>query len=425
MQLRGDENMIKLTDDTKANQLYSQIKQIIIEKEKKSSYFFESSQYLENRDVDEEIKNHYLNEEGKVTFENINGDLVTAKISRWHHYNRWSRYGIYEVPNFTIEIHIGNQLIWNLTSYCRVSSKGEYSETEVSSLDIPLSILQEKQISLQENNTEQSNYEKDDLESNEINVRENRILFDEIGNLCNRYEIAEQQKQSLLLQREKDLEKSRKKIINSYSKKLTLNENSITSVKEELNTFERLLVKYSTFNLDLIGNILQQLISITESEEYLYKQVSHTFKKRVHGVMDSWDEDVKTVVNIIITKNKLLDNYDSTNQPKSKIYEFVENGDALLLSEQDIDVKKEKQITFYNLTDGHIESRVNFGKFDYVKDFIDNIIQYRFQNNLDKITEKDMLLFLQNYIIQRKDQIVKNYESKFDTKVLKLRPNNC
>lgn len=417
--------MIKLTDDTKANQLYSQIKQIIIEKEKNSSYFFESSQYLENRDVDEEIKNHYLNEEGKVTFENINGDLVTAKISRWHHYNRWSRYGIYEVPNFTIEIHIGNQLIWNLTSYCRVSSKGEYSETEVSSLDIPLSILQEKQISLQENNTEQSNYEKDDLESNEINVRETRILFDEIGNLCNRYEIAEQQKQTLLLQREKDIEKSRKKIINSYSKKLTLNENSITSVKEELNTFERLLVKYSTFNLNLIGNILQQLISITESEEYLYKQVSHTFKKRVHGVMDSWDEDVKTVVNIIITKNKLLDNYDSTNQPKSKIHEFVENGDALLLSEQDIDVKKEKQITFYNLTDGHIESRVNFGKFDYVKDFIDNIIQYRFQNNMDKITEKDMLLFLQNYIIQHKDQIVKNYESKFDTKVLKLRPNNC
>ena len=139
------------------------------------------------------------------------------------------------------------------------------------------------------------------LESNEINVRETRILFDEIGNLCNRYEIAEQQKQSLLLQREKDIEKARKKIINSYSKKLTLNENSITSVKEELNTFERLLVKYSTFNLDLIGNILQQLISITESEEYLYKQVSHTFKKRVHGVMDSWDEDVKTIVNIIIT----------------------------------------------------------------------------------------------------------------------------
>ena len=106
--------------------------------------------------MDEERKKQYLNEKGEVTFENINGDLVTAKISRWHHYKRWSRYGIYEVPSFTIEIHIGNQLIWNLTSYCRDSSKGEYSETEVSSLDIPLSMLKEKQISLQENNIEQS-----------------------------------------------------------------------------------------------------------------------------------------------------------------------------------------------------------------------------------------------------------------------------
>ena len=44
---------------------------------------------------------------------------------------------------------------------------------------------------------------------------------------------------------------------------------------------------------------------------------------------------------------------------------------------------------------------------------------------MDKITEKDMLLFLQNYIIQHKGEIVKNYESNFDSKVLKLKPNNC
>ena len=410
--------MIKLTDSTKANQLYMQIKEIILEKQKNSSYIFESSQYLADRDVAEEIKKQYLNEDGEVTFENINGDLVTAKISRWHQYKRWSRYGIYEVPSFKAEIYIGNQLMWNLTSYCRDSFKGECSKSEVSSLDIPVSVLQEKQIPLQVSKEEQIIDET--KENNVIASQETRILFDEIKSLFDRYEAEEQQKQALLLQREKDIENARKKIINTYSKKIALNEKNITSIKKDLNTFERSLVKYSTFNLDLIGNILQQLISITESEEYLYKQVSHTLKKRVHSVMDSWDENVKTIVNIIITKNRLLDNCDSSNQSKSKIYEFVENGDALLLSEQDTNEKEEKQITFYNLTDGNIESIVNFGKFEYVKDFIDNIIQYRFQNNMDKVTEKDMLLFLQNYIIQHKDEIVKNYESKFDSKILKL-----
>lgn len=416
--------MIKLADSTKANQLYMQIKQIILKKEKNSSYNFESSKYLADRDVDEEIKSQYLNEEGKVTFENINGDLVTAKISRWHQYKRWSRYGIYEVPSFTIEIHIGNQLIWKLTSYCRDSFNGEYSETEVSSLDIPLSILQEKQNTFQEINDEQIIDKQKEKKDNDITSQETRILFDEINRLFDRYAKEEQQKQTLLLQREKDIENAKKKIINTYSKELALNENNITSLKKDLNTFEGLLVKYSTFNIDLIGNILEQLISITESEEYLYKQVSHTFRKRVHGVMDSWDEDIKTIANIIITKNKLLDNYNSTNHAKSKIYELVENGDALLLSEQEAILKKEKQITFYTLINGYIESKVNFGKFDYVKDFIDNIIQYRFQNSMEKITEKDMLLFLQNYIIQHKGEIAKNYESKFDSKILKLSKSN-
>ena len=418
--IKGDENMIKLTDRDKANQLYTQVKQIILEKSKNLSYKYESSQYLDKLDIEEAIKKQYLREEGEVSFENINGDLVTVKISNWYYYRRWSRYGIDEEPSFKAEIYIGNQLVWNLTSYYR----GKYYENEVSSLDIPLSILQEKQIPLQESNEEQIIDETKETEKDNIASQETRFLFDEIESLFDKYKTVEQQKQALLLQREKDIEKARKKIINTYSEKIYSNEKNITSIKKDLNSFEGLLIKYSTFNLDLIGNILQQLISITESEEYLYKQVSHSFKKRVHGVMDSWDEDVKTIVNIIITKNKSLDYYDSTNQAKSKIHEFVEKGDALLLSEQDINEKKQKQITFYNLTDEHIESRVNFGKFDYVKDFIDNVIQYRFQNNMDKITEKDMLLFLQNYIIQHKDVIVKNYESKFDSKILKLKTNN-
>jgi len=420
MSIKGDENMIKLEDNNKANQLYTQIKKIILEKEKNSSYSYESSQYLANRNIEDEIKKQYLNEEGKVTFENINGDLVTAKISRWHQYKRWSRYGIYEVPNFKIEIYIANELIWNLTSFVRDSFNGEYSENEVSSLNFPLSILQEKQITSQESNDEQTIDETKKIKNDDIISQETKILFGEIESLYNKYKTSEKQRQILLAKRDKDIEIATKKIINTYSKELTLNENNIASIKEELNNFDELLIKYSTFNLDLIGKALQQLISITESEEYLYKQVNHTFKKRVHGVMDSWDEDVKTIVNIIIKKNKILDNYESTNQTKSKTDELIETGDALLLSEQDIEVKKEKQITFYTLTDGLIEPKVNFGKFDYIKDFIDNIIQYRFQNNMDKINEKDILNFMKKYILDNKDKILEKQNKKLEQKILKM-----
>ena len=92
----------------------------------------------------------------------------------------------------------------------------------------------------------------------------------------------------------------------------------------------------------------------------------------------------------------------------------------MLLFQKDKNIKDDKIITLYSLQKGHAICNINFGKFDYAKDFIDNLIQYRFQNKMDKITEKDMLLFLQNYIIQHKDEIMKKYESKFDIKILEL-----
>ena len=82
---------------------------------------------------------------------------------------------------------------------------------EVSSLEIPLSILQEKQIPLIESKEEQIIDKTKDTRKDNIILSETRILFDEIENLFDRYETEEQQKQSLLLQREKDLENARKR----------------------------------------------------------------------------------------------------------------------------------------------------------------------------------------------------------------------
>ena len=57
-------------------------------------------------------------------------------------------------------------------------------------------------------------------------------------------------------------------------------------------------------------------------------------------------------------------------------------------------------IPFYSLDDNNnISCASDFGKFDYVKDFIDFIIQYRFLYNLKEIS-RDMpceLLFTRLY----------------------------
>ena len=260
-----------------------------------------------------------------------------------------------------------------------------------------------------------------EAESKIIEPQETRILFDEIANLYNKYKSVEQVKEELLLKRKKEIEEATEKIIKSYSQKLTQNNEDITSTKKELNDFEKLFAKYSTFNIDLVGKALQQLISIVESEEYLYKQVTHKFKKRVHGVMDSWDEDIQTKARIIVRKDKLMNCYDSSDKGESKINELVKNGDVLLLSEQDINTRNNKKITFYTSQDGQILCHVDYGRFGYIKEFIDSIVQYRFQNNMIEFTEKDMLSFMQNFVIGHKDIIMENYGSKIKEKTLSLR----
>lgn len=304
--------------------------------------------------------------------------------------------------------------MWKLN----VESGTLYYKAEVSSLEIPNDILQEKHIPSDSNIQENDEIE---VESQIIESQETRILFDEIVNLYNKYKSIEQTREELLLKREKEIEEATEKIIKSYSIKLTKNNEDITFIKKELNDFDKLFAKYSMFDIDLVGKSIQQLISIVESEEYLYKQVIHKLKKRVHGVMDSWDEDIQTKATIVVRKDKLMNCYESSYKSESKINKLIKNGDALLLSEQDINTRNNKKITFYTSIDGQVLYHIDYGRFNYIKEFIDSIVQYRFENNMIEFTEENMLSFMKNFVIGHKDIIIENYGSKIKEKILSLR----
>lgn len=417
---------IEYKEKEKVDNLYNEVKNIILTKKDNQSFDYNHKQHhLYEESEYPGISKNYYNESGSVEFENINGKIIRLEIYRWHPHKHNGCSGLNGNPCLTATIYtIENgekQVLWELN----VKSGTLYYKAEVSSLEIPNDILQEKHIpynsNIQENKVTAMTEDEIEAESKIIEPQETRILFDEIANLYNKYKSVEQVKEELLLKRKKEIEEATEKIIKSYSQKLTQNNEDITSTKKELNDFEKLFAKYSTFNIDLVGKALQQLISIVESEEYLYKQVTHKFKKRVHGVMDSWDEDIQTKARIIVRKDKLMNCYDSSDKGESKINELVKNGDVLLLSEQDINTRNNKKITFYTSQDGQILCHVDYGRFGYIKEFIDSIVQYRFQNNMIEFTEKDMLSFMQNFVIGHKDIIMENYGSKIKEKTLSLR----
>lgn len=408
---------IEYKEKEKVDNLYNKVKNIILTKKDNKNFDYNHKQHhLYEESEYPGISENYYNENGTVEFENVYGNIIRLEINRWHphKHNGWS--GLNSNPCLSAIIYTieneNKQVLWELN----VTSGTLYYKAEVSSLEIPNDILQEKQILT--NSNIQLEDEKQ-FESKIIEQRKAKILFDEYTNLYNKYKSVEQIKEELLLKRKKEIEEATEKIIKSYSQKLTQNNEDITSTKNELNYFEKLFIKYSTFNIDLVGKALQQLISIVESEEYLYKQVTHKFKKRVHGVIDSWYEDINTKVRIIVSKDKLMNFYDSSCE--SVINELVKNGDALLLSEQDINTHNDKKITFYSFQNGQILCNIEFGEFGYIKEFIDSIVQYRFQNDMVEFTEQDILTFMKNFVIEHKDIIIKNYSSKIKEKALTLR----
>ena len=410
--------MIKIEEKEKVNNLYNEVKNIILTKNNESFEYNHKQHHLNEESKYPGISKDFYNENGVVEFENIYGNTIRLEISRWHphQHNGFSGLNITPCLNAVIyKIENGNKLVlWKLS----VESGTLTYKANVSSLEIPNDILQEKQIFSDPNVKDNEKLEE---EIQKIDPKETKILFDEIKKLNDKYKAAEQGKEELLLKRRKKIEEITNKIINSYSTKLSQNSDEIDSIKYELNDYEKSLTKYSTFSINLVGKTIQQLISIVENEEYLYKQVTHKFKKRIHGFIDSWDEDDQTKLRIVIKKDKLMNCYDSSYDNENEITKLVKNKEALILSEQDKNSHNNQKITFYTLNNDQIFCLIDFGRFDYIKEFIDSIIQYRFQNDMVEFTEKDMLVFMKKFMIEHRDMIIENYVSKIDEKTLILK----
>lgn len=395
---------IPYQDSKIVNDLYKVIRDLIVSKQDNKTYEYSRKQHhLYEEDKVPGISRNYFNEYGSVEFENSEGNIIRLEISRWHPHKHNGCSGLNGNPclNANVYLVLGEEKtpLWQL----KVGSGTLYYKAEVSSLEIPFDILKEKEIPIV---VEEEPVAEEDLPKE---PEEKRILFEEITNLYSKYKSSEQLKRELLLQKKKAIEEAIESINKSYEPKLVECDNSISSNKDELIEFNKLLQKYSTFNIDQLGKAISKIISLIESEEYVYKKVKHQFQKRVHGVMDSWDEDVETKAKLVLKKDQSVDCYT---------YFEIDLKDGILLTEQETD---KKRITIYTAQDGQITSSINFGRFTYIKEFIDKIIQYKFMWGITDLTEQQMLSFIGDFMLTNKDTIISNYSNKLQERALKLK----
>ena len=138
---------IEYKEKEKVDSLYNEVKNIILTKKDNQSFDYKHKQHhLYEESEYPGISKNYYNESGSVEFENINGKIIGLEIYRWHPHKHNGCSGLNGNPCLTAVIYtIENeekQVLWELN----VKSGTLYYKAEVSSLEIPNDILQEKHI---------------------------------------------------------------------------------------------------------------------------------------------------------------------------------------------------------------------------------------------------------------------------------------
>lgn len=408
---------IKYEEKEKIDNLYNKVKDILLLKKDNNSFNYEHKQHHLYEESDYPgISKNYFNENGSVEFENINGEIIRIEISRWHPHKHNGCSGLNGNPCLNAKIYSNEQLIWEL----EVRSGTLTYHAEVSSLELPINDIKEKEIEHNSEEVKNAKINNNKSTTDTENSIETPILFEELKRIQNENSSIEQSNEALLAQRDLEIRKETERIIKEYEEKIKQNNDKNYSTKKQLKELEEKILKYSTFDLELLGKCLEKLVSIFEGESFLYKEATHNSKITKHGTMDSWEEDVKTKVKMIIKESKLTNNYNSASSDNNAIDKLIINGNAIVLEEKDFFLRDSDLITIYSLKDNQLISNIDFNKFDYVKEFIDNIIQFRFQHNKIKFNEKDILNYMKSFILERKDMILKNQNRKLEEKILKL-----
>ena len=167
---------------------------------------------------------------------------------------------------------------------------------------------------------------------------------------------------------------------------------------------------YSTFDIDSIGEIIAFIISSVENEEYIFQRAIHaTYLWHNYVGYDGEYEKNNNKICIIIKKGLRQDCYLDKNLMSNCIKKIMKQERVILLDESSSRYDNYK-VTFYNSII-NTNNNIDLSSFPYIKDFIDYVIQYRYENNLIKIDSRRLNYLAISFIedrIEKKKQLIKN-----------------
>jgi len=205
----------------------------------------------------------------------------------------------------------------------------------------------------------------------------------------------------LTKQEKQDIEAAKVRIISSYQAPKSRAKEKVHNSREQLEAYNQHIIVVSTFDIQLISGILEQLISMVECEDYVYHQAVNNVNK---PLISDVHQIISRSVYMIVKPTYKKEMYNST-----EIRELFSSMEAFILLKIR-DGIEQQEVSFYAQTDDlELVPAIEYGKYSYVKEFIDILIRHRLQNSeKHELTEMTLLELMSEFIKSKEALIAKN-----------------
>ena len=400
-------------ENKEAGILYEKVKSVFFSFKDVPTYKYDKHQHhLYEESEHPGISRDFYNENGSVEFVNSKGDTIVFELSRFHthQHNGWS--GLCGSPCrlITISKKCGEELeeLWRLEVVCRTL----HYEGNVTFNEVPYDLLKKEEVKT-EVEVSDSDISNNDIgsDSNSDNVVEDNDLNIELVDIKEKYGESIQERDRLIEERDREINLAIKKIKDSYDGKIGECNEDIESYKLAIEKYDNVVSAYSTFDSNVIGVAIQYLMSMIECSSYSYIEVPYYFKKRVHGTIDSWDEDCENYIGVVVPTSDKVNYFKNID-----LDDLIDKGACLLYR----DSKRNKSVTFYSSRNGKYIYNQDFSKYPYIKDFIDYVIKYRFKNKKNDISSHEIVDLLHLFLEGYQDKILERYSSSLKNKIYSI-----
>ena len=179
--------------------------------------------------------------------------------------------------------------------------------------------------------------------------------------------------------------------------------------KEGILNYCKEIEAYSYFDEGQIGKVIAHLMKIFEGVNYSYQDAFY-FSSYVGEKKKKGSTTIRKHPRIVIQDEEKQSTYVDDNKGNG-LDSLVERGKAIVLVENADTL--DNGIPFYraNPNTHSLDQCVNYGRFSYVKDFIDSLIDYKREKGIYSISSDEIEAMELDFILERVDQIQENYKA--------------